>query len=105
MREKKERRVSVRMTEEQYKSIEGKAAAAQMSVATYIRAAALRHRVTVVEGLPEITHELKGIGRNVNQVAMLAHQERIRTVCLEDTVTALGRIYDRLGELATRENR
>lgn len=105
MREKKERRVSVRMTEEKYKTIEGKANAAQMSVATYIRAAALRHKVTVVEGLPEITHELKGIGRNINQVITLAHQDRIKTVYLEDTVTALARIYNKLSELADRECR
>ena len=52
MCEKKERRVSIRMTEEQYKTVESKANTAQMSMATYIRAAALRHKVTVVEGLP-----------------------------------------------------
>ena len=105
MREKKGLRVSVRMTEEQYKAIEAKAYTAQMSVATYVRAAALRHKVTVVEGLPEITHELKGIGRNINQVVTLAHQDRIRTVYLEDTVTALARIYNKLSELADRECR
>lgn len=105
MREKKERRVSVRMTEEQYKAIESKANTAQMSVATYIRAAALRYKVTVLEGLPEITHELKGIGRNINQMVTLAHQDRIKTVCLEDTVTALARIYNKLSELADRECR
>lgn len=59
MREKKEWRVSVRMTEDQYNTIKSKADTAQMSVATYIRAAALRHWVTVVEGLPEITRELR----------------------------------------------
>lgn len=105
MREKKERRVSVRMTDEQYKAIESKANTAQMSVATYIRAAALRHKVKVVEGLPEITHELKGIGRNINQVVMLAHQDRVRTVCMEDTVTALAQIYSKLSKLADRECR
>lgn len=105
MREKKERRVSVRMTEEQYKSIESKADTAQMSVATYIRAAALWHKITVVEGLPEITHELKGIGRNINQVVTLAHQGRIKTVYLEDTVTALARIYNKLSGLADGECR
>lgn len=105
MHEKKERRVSVRMTEDQYKTIESKANTAQISVATYIRAAALRHKVTVVEGLPEITHELKGIGRNINQVVTLAHQDRIKTVYLEDTVTALARIYNKLSELADRECR
>ncbi len=105
MREKKERRVSVRMTEEQYRAIEEKAAAAQMSVATYIRAAALRHRVTVVDGLPEITHELKGIGRNINQLAVLAHQGRIKVTYLGDTVTALAQVYKRLSELAEKEQR
>ncbi len=105
MREKKERRVSVRMTEEQYRAIEEKAAAAQMSVTTYIRAAALRHRVTVVAGLPEITHELKGIGRNINQLAVLAHQGRIKTAYLSDTVTALAQVYNKLSELAGKEQR
>ena len=93
------------MTEEQYKTIESKANAAQMSVATYIRAATLRHKVTVVKGLPEITHELKGIGRNINQVVTLAHQDRIKTVYLEDTVTALAQIYNKLSELADKGRR
>lgn len=105
MREKKERRVTVRMTEEQYRAIEEKAATTQMSVATYIRAAALRHRVTVVNGLPEITHELKGIGRNINQLTTLAHQGRIKTVYLSDAVTALVQIYNRLSDLAGKEQR
>lgn len=105
MCEKKERRVSIRMTEEQYKTVESKANTAQMSMATYIRAAALRHKVTVVEGLPEITHELKGIGRNINQVVTLAHQDRIKTVYLEDTVTTLAQIYNKLSELADKGRR
>lgn len=105
MHEKKERRVSVRMTEEQYKSVEAKANTTQMSVATYIRAAALRHKVAVVDGLPEITRELKGIGRNINQVVTLVHQNRIKTVYLAETVTALAQIYNKLSELAGRECR
>lgn len=105
MHEKKERRVSVRMTEEQYRSIEEKAAAAHMSVATYIRASALRHRITVVEGLPEITHELKGIGRNINQLAVLAHQGRVKTAYLSDAATALAQVYNALSELAEKESR
>lgn len=105
MSAKKELRITLRLTLEQYESIRSKAETAQMSIGAYVRAAALRHKVTVVEGLPEITHELKGIGRNINQVVTLAHQDRIKTVYLEDTVTALARIYNKLSELADRECR
>lgn len=105
MSAKKELRITLRLTPEQYESIRSKVETAQMSIGAYVRAAALRHKVTVVEGLPEITHELKGIGRNINQVVTLAHQDRIKTVYLEDTVTALARIYNKLSELADRECR
>lgn len=62
---KKEIRITFRVTPEQYDSIAARAETAQMSVGAYVRAAAMRHRVVVVDGLKEMTHELKGIGRNL----------------------------------------
>lgn len=56
-----------------------------MSVGAYVRGAALRHKVVVVDGLKEITHELKGIGRSVNQLAVLANMGRIKETHLVDT--------------------
>lgn len=57
MRTKKDRRITLRLTPEQYESIRAKAETAQMSTGAYVRAAALRHRVVVIDGLPELTHE------------------------------------------------
>ena len=58
MKQKKEVRITLRLTQEQYDSIAAKAEAAQMPVGAYVRAAALRHRVVVIDGLKEITREL-----------------------------------------------
>ena len=66
MKQNKDIRVTVRLTPEQYASISARAETAQMTPSAYIRAAAMRHRVVVVDGLRELTHELKGLGRNLN---------------------------------------
>ena len=73
MKQKKEKRITLRVTPEQYETIQAKAETAQMSTGAYVRAAALRHRVVVIDGLREFTHELKGIGRNINQLVVLAN--------------------------------
>lgn len=75
MKQKKDIRITLRLTQEQYKSISEKADAAQMTIGAYVRAAALRHKVVIVDGLREYTRELKGVGRSLNQLAILAHAD------------------------------
>ena len=103
MREKKERRITLRLTQEQYDSIAAKAETAQMPVGAYVRAVALRHRVVVIDGLKEITHELKGIGRSINQLVVLCNMGRIKEVHLDDAWQTLSQVYLKLRELAEQE--
>ena len=103
MKQKKEARITLRLTQEQYDSIAAKAETAQMPVGAYVRAAALRHKVIVVEGLEEITHELKGIGRSINQLMVLCNMGKIKEVHLEDAWQALSQVYLKLRELAEQE--
>lgn len=105
MKQKKEVRITLRLTREQYDSIAAKAEAAQMPVGAYVRAAALRHRVVVIDGLKEITHELKGIGRSINQLVVLCNMGRIKEVHLGDTWQSLSQVYLKLQELTDREAR
>ena len=105
MKHKKEKRITLRVTPEQYEIIQAKAETAHMSTGAYVRAAALRHRVVVIDGLKEFTHELKGIGRNINQLVVLANMWKIRGVRLGETMEALGRIYGQLRELTEQEHR
>ena len=82
-----------------------KAEIAQMPVGAYVRAAALRHRVVVIDGLKEITHELKGIGRSINQLVLLCNMGRIKEVHLGDAWQSLSQVYLKLQELTDREVR
>ena len=105
MKQKKEVRITLRLTQEQYDSIAAKAETSQMPVGAYVRAAALRHRVVVIDGLKEITHELKGIGRSINQLMVLCNMGRIKEVHLGDAWQALSQVYLKLQELTDREVR
>ena len=105
MKQKKEVRITLRLTREQYDSIAAKAEPAQMPVGAYVRAAALRHRVVVIDGLKEITHELKGIGRSINQLVVLCNMGRIKEVHLGDAWQSLSQVYLKLQELTDREVR
>jgi uncharacterized protein (DUF1778 family) len=105
MNQKKENRITLRLTQEQYDSIAAKAETAQMPVGAYVRAAALRHKVTVVDGLPEITRELKAIGRNINQLTVLANMGKVTAADLSRTTEALYEIYGQIGMLMQKEER
>ena len=105
MKQKKEVRITLRLTQEQYDSIAAKAETAQMPVGAYVRAAALRHRVVVINGLKEITHELKGIGRSINQLVVLCNMGRIKEVHLGDAWQSFSQVYLKLQVLTDREVR
>ena len=103
--EKKEYRITVRLSPEELNSIEAKAETAHMALSTYIRACALRHKVVVVEGVKECNSELKAIGRNLNQLTVLAHEGRIQLVNLDGVESALEQNYIGIQQLAELERR
>lgn len=103
--EKKEYRITVRLSPEELNSIEAKAETAHMALSTYIRACALRHKVVVVDGVKECNSELKAIGRNLNQLTVLAHEGRIQLVNLEGVESALEKNYIGIQQLAELERR
>ena len=105
MKQKKEKRITLRVTPEQYEKIRFKAETAHMSIGAYVRAAALKHRVVVIDGLEEITHELKGIGRSINQLAVLSNMGRIQEIHLGEVWQMLSRIYLKLQKLTEQEKR
>ena len=87
------------MTDGEWKAIEKTAAKTGMGDGEYLRVSALGKTIYQVEELKPILHELKGIGRNLNQLTMLSHQGVIRTVNLTATVDAIGRCYQAINRL------
>ena len=103
--EKKEYRITIRLSPEELSNIEAKAETAHMALSSYMRACALRHKVVVVEGVKECASELKAIGRNLNQLTVLAHEGRIQLVNLEGVESALEKNYIGIQQLAELERR
>ena len=105
MKQNKELRMTIRLTPDEYESICSRAASAMMTPSAYVRAAAMRHKITVIPGLKELTHELKGIGRNLNQLTILAHAGVIQSIDLTETERRLVQVYIAVSELAAKERR
>lgn len=105
MKQNKNTRMTIRLTQEEYESICSRAENAMMTPSAYVRAAAMRHKVIVVSGVKELSHELKGIGRNLNQLTMLANAGAIRTVNLAETEKRLGQLYIGVSDLTAKERR
>jgi len=87
------------VTEAQLKIIKVKATQAKMSLTDYLTAAAMQKEINVVEDLKPLLHELKSIGRNLNQLTTLANMGKLYSVNLLETTEALEKNYDVIYEL------
>ena len=74
-----------------------------MTVGTYVRAAVLKHKIIRVEGLKEIVHEMKAIGRNLNQLTTLANMGQVDVVDLSRLTEQMNGIYEQINALISME--
>lgn len=70
-----------------------------MTQREYLLMAAQGKTIYQIDELKPTLHELKAIGRNLNQLTMLAHQGRITTVNLTAAIEALTRNYSAINIL------
>jgi hypothetical protein len=64
-------RLKLRMTTEEKKKIQDKAAAAGMNISEYMRALIDRKKIVVAPELPELLRQIIRIGTNVNQILLV----------------------------------
>ena len=99
----KNKPVAFRATEEQLKIIKKNAEKAKMSLTDYLIATAMQKEINVIEDLKPFLHELKSIGRNLNQQTTLANMGKIREVNLIETNETLEKFLDAIYELIRKE--
>ena len=75
-----------------------------MTQREYLLMAAQGKTIYQIDELKPTLHELKAIGRNLNQLTMLAHQGRITTVNLTAATEALIRNYIAINGLFEEAN-
>lgn len=98
----KTKRLNFRVSETMGALIRDKAKSAGMSLTNYLVLCAIGKEVVNYDGLKELTAQVKRLGNNVNQLLLLARQDRIRAVNLTQTQEELKKIYEQLSEALHR---
>ena len=96
--------VAFRVTKAERRQIDMKVRKSGLSQQTYLLRAALEEPICVVGELKPILSELRGWGRNLNQLTVLAHSGRVQTVYLQELTAALTKTYEAVNCLLTEKD-
>ena len=88
----KDKTFSIRISESDLKVIREKAKQAHLSQGEYVVRCCTGRQVVVINGLKELAKELRSVGNNLNQLAVLSNMGRIQTVDLESMAQKLAEI-------------
>ena len=91
-----------RLSEKDFSTIQRKAEKAKLSMTAYITTSALNKQITVIDGLDKIMAELKGIGKNLNQVTILCNMGKIQCMNLSEIKDRFGAIFEAISSLKER---
>ena len=83
---KRNRTLTIRCTDDEYERIHNKAQRNKLSLSDFVLRSAMDKKIIVAEGLDEVAKQQKAIGRNLNQIAILAHEGRLHSVRLDELV-------------------
>lgn len=99
---RKDTTFSIRISTEDLEIIKQKAEQAHLSQSDYVTRCCLGRQVVVIDGLKDVLKQLRAIGNNLNQLAVLANMGRLKLVGLEKTARELAGIGAELRELQER---
>lgn len=100
----KDIKFSTRMASEDREAIKKLAKQSNMSMSDYVTACCLGQQIVIIDGLKEVLQELRSIGKNLNQLVMLAHMGRVTVVNLSDVLTVFSELRDALRAIAERRH-
>lgn len=98
------KRITVRLSDDEYKTIEDKVQLSYLSFSRYARKSMLDKPIVVIDGVRELTTELRRIGNNLNHLTRLANQDRLSVLELDGVEKGLENIWQSLNSL-TRSTR
>ena len=98
-RETKTEIISTRVTPEQREIIEEKAYSSYRTPSMYLRDCALDKKIVVINGVDELTTELRKIGNNLNQLTRAVNSGYVYEVDLRETREEVARIWQSLNSL------
>ena len=96
---RKDKHVSIRISEPDLETIRRKAAQAHMTQSDYVTSCCLGKKIIILNGLKEVLRQQKAIGNNLNQLAVLANMGKVQFANLDSAVQEFARINTALREL------
>lgn len=92
----------MRLTEHDFERIRNHVQKAHMDMTGYMTISALNKSIIVIDGLEQTITELKGIGRNLNQLTILCNMGKIECLELAEVKHHFGAIFDKLCDLCDK---
>lgn len=80
----KDKKMSIRISEDDLKTIHLKARKSLLTLTEYVTTCCLGKQIVVIDGLHEVIRLQKTSGRNLNQLTTLANMGRVRVVNLQE---------------------
>ena len=96
---RRDKTLTIRLTESEKANIEKKAAKAKMNLTEYIIAASNKSKIKVAEDTTPLLMELKRMGNNINQIAMKINSGAISSYNFTEVINMQRKIYEQMLEL------
>ena len=98
----KNKKMSIRISEEHLAAIHCKAEQADMTFTDYVTKACLGRQI-IIDGLDDMLRQQKAIGRNLNQLTMLCNMGRVSVAILAEMKEQYAEVSAALTELLERK--
>ena len=99
----KNKKMSIRISEQDLAAIHRKANTANLSVTDYVTRSCLNKQIVVVDGLENIIREQKAIGKNLNRLTLLCNMGRVSVADLSEVKGEYARLNELLCSLLDRK--
>ncbi len=99
----KNRKMSIRISDGDLETIHAKAVEANMSVTDYITTCCLGKQIVLIDGLDQVIHQQKAIGRNLNQLTIIANMGRVKAVYLQELTEQYKQVSLLISEILKRK--
>ena len=98
----KDKKLSIRISEDELIAVHCRAEDAGLSLTDYVTDCCLGKQIVVINGLDDVLREQKAIGRNLNQLTMLCNMGRIQATDLDELIQQYAHMNEMLSEILER---
>lgn len=101
---KRDKTLTIRLTESEKRKIIAKARKAKMSATDFIIASTDSAVIKIPEDLRPVVSQLKRIGNNINQIAVKVNSGAVYSVNFDEVIEMQNKIYEKVFEIANADN-